>query len=221
MERLGLEANTQAFCYHCQTLGHKATYCPTIACTTCMEEGHSFKVCPKKRWKRGKCELARAHSNDNQVKLNKLTEEEKLQLRKQGACFRCQQDGHMSRDCPKKIGSTEYGRPAPTLEAKRAALLEGLIGAIQRAGANPTQIVRAAHILRINMVYWFNNLNKLELPISIHSSKGVAEENALVDSGTMENFIDQEILKRLKLGAQQLERPIKLQNINGTFNKTG
>jgi len=44
----------------------------------------------------------------------KLTEEEKAQLRKRGACFRCQQDGHMSKECPKRNRSAEYGRPAPT-----------------------------------------------------------------------------------------------------------
>jgi hypothetical protein len=54
----------------------------------------------------------------------KLTEEEKVQLRKQGACFRCQQDGHMSRECPKKNGSAEYGRPAPTNVSGRSAAPE-------------------------------------------------------------------------------------------------
>ena len=54
----------------------------------------------------------------------KLIEEEKAQLRKQGACFRCRQDGHMSKDCPKKIGSTEYGRLAPTQVPRRSAAPE-------------------------------------------------------------------------------------------------
>jgi hypothetical protein len=70
-------------------------------------------------------------------------------------------------------------------------------------------------------VYWFNSSDKLELPISIHSFKGTAEEIALVDSGAMENFIDQKLVNKLKLGTQRLEQPIKLQNIDGTFNQTG
>jgi hypothetical protein len=70
-------------------------------------------------------------------------------------------------------------------------------------------------------VYRFNSLNKLELPISIHSAKGTAEESALVDSGTMENFVDWRLVERIKLGTQQLDQPIKLRNIDGTFNTTG
>jgi len=49
----------------------------------------------------------------------------------------------------------------------------------------------------------------------------MAEEIALVDSGTMENFIDQKLVDKLKLGTRRLEQPIKLWNIDGTFNQTG
>jgi hypothetical protein len=70
-------------------------------------------------------------------------------------------------------------------------------------------------------VYQFNSSNKLELSISIHSFKGTAEEIALVDSGAMENFIDQKLVDKLKLGTRRLKQPIKLRNINGTFNQTG
>jgi len=49
--------------------------------------------------------------------------------------------------------------------------------------------------------------------------KGTAEEIALVDSGATENFIDQETIKKLKLGTKKLETPVGLRNIDGTFNK--
>ena len=58
------------------------------------------------------------------TRFTKLTKEEKAQLRKWGACFRCRQDGHMSRECPKKIGSAKYGRPAPTNVPERSAAPE-------------------------------------------------------------------------------------------------
>jgi len=45
----------------------------------------------------------------------------------------------------------------------------------------------------------------------------MAEEIALVDSSTTENFIDQETIKKLKLSTKKLETG--LQNIDGTFNK--
>ena len=47
----------------------------------------------------------------------------------------------MAKACPRRVGSAEYGRPAPVLEEKRTALLEGLIGAVQRKGADPAQII--------------------------------------------------------------------------------
>jgi hypothetical protein len=51
-------------------------------------------------------------------KFNPLTPEEREELRKIGACFRCRKQGHMSKQCP---GNAEYGRPAPAQSAKRAS----------------------------------------------------------------------------------------------------
>jgi hypothetical protein len=48
------------------------------------------------------------------IKFQKLTDEEWKELSARGACFCCRKQGHMSRDCPNKNGSAEYGRPAPT-----------------------------------------------------------------------------------------------------------
>jgi len=36
----------------------------------------------------------------------------------------------------------------------------------------------------------------------------MAEEVALIDSGTTENFIDQETVRKLKLGSKKLSEPI-------------
>jgi hypothetical protein len=45
-------------------------------------------------------------------------------------------------------------------------------------------------------------------------------ELALVDSGAMENFVDRNLVEWLRLGTRLLEHPIKLRNIDGTFNTT-
>jgi hypothetical protein len=70
-------------------------------------------------------------------------------------------------------------------------------------------------------MYIFRNDNRLEVPIRIHSFKGMAEEVTLIDSGTTENFIDQETIKKLKLGTRKLEEPVWLRNINETYNQSG
>ena len=46
-----------------------------------------------------------------QLPFKKLTDEERVQFRKEGKCFRCRQKGHMARECP--------GR-APRLDSTQA-----------------------------------------------------------------------------------------------------
>jgi hypothetical protein len=49
----------------------------------------------------------------------------------------------------------------------------------------------------------------------------MAEEKALVDSEAMENFIDHQTVKRLRLGTKKLKHPIPIRNIDGTQNRAG
>jgi len=70
-------------------------------------------------------------------------------------------------------------------------------------------------------MYIFRSDNRLEVPITLHSLKGMAEEVTLVDSGTTENFIDQETIRKLKLRSKKLSKPIQLRNIDGTYNQSG
>jgi hypothetical protein len=70
-------------------------------------------------------------------------------------------------------------------------------------------------------MYIFRSDNRLEVPIKLHSFKGMAEEVTLIDSGATENFINQETIKKLKLGTRKLEEPVQLRNIDGTYNQSG
>jgi hypothetical protein len=70
-------------------------------------------------------------------------------------------------------------------------------------------------------MYIFRSDNQLEIPIFLSLFKGMAEEIVLVDSSTTKNFIDQETIRKLKLGTKKLETLVGLQNIDGTFNKSG
>jgi hypothetical protein len=57
-------------------------------------------------------------------------------------------------------------------------------------------------------MYIFRSDNRLEVPITLHSSKGMADEVALVNSGIIENFTNQETIRKLKLGSKKLSEPI-------------
>jgi len=59
-------------------------------------------------------------------------------------------------------------------------------------------------------MYIFRSDNWLEIPISLSLFKGMVEEIVLIDSGTTENFIDQETIRKLKLSTKKLETPVSL-----------
>jgi hypothetical protein len=52
--------------------------------------------------------------------------------------------------------------------------------------------------------------NSIHIPFKLHHFRGTSEETALLDTGATESFIDIGTVKRLKLGAQELEmsRPV-------------
>jgi len=49
----------------------------------------------------------------------------------------------------------------------------------------------------------------------------MADKRILVDSGATDNFIHLKFVKRLRVGMQELERPMKIWNIDGTTNRAG
>jgi len=49
----------------------------------------------------------------------------------------------------------------------------------------------------------------------------MADKKILVDSGATDNFIHPKFVKRLRIGMQELERPMKIWNIDGTTNRAG
>jgi hypothetical protein len=61
----------------------------------------------------------------------------------------------------------------------------------------------------------------MKVPISFHTLHAMADKNILVDSRATDNFIHPKLIKRLGLGAQALDRPRKIWNIDGTTNRTG
>jgi hypothetical protein len=61
----------------------------------------------------------------------------------------------------------------------------------------------------------------MKVPVSFCTLHAMANKNILVDSGATDNFIHPKLLKPLGLGAQALDRPRKIWNIDRTTNGTG
>jgi hypothetical protein len=157
-------------------------------------------------------------------------------------CFKCNKEGHIARDCPLKNRTKDqdakYGRLAPT-KNEPPTVLEKLVHAVKKVADSEEkkeqlfeliikkgifsikELATLSRTLHLHAVYHFNSANKLELLTKICSYKGTTTEPALVDSGAMENFVDRNLVECLRLGTRLLERPIKLRNIDGTFNTTG
>jgi hypothetical protein len=61
----------------------------------------------------------------------------------------------------------------------------------------------------------------LQIPFDFITYQQTAEEVALIDSSTTENFIDYRTVARLWLGTQKLPKPRKVLNVDRTQNKAG
>ena len=65
--------------------------------------------------------------------------------------------------------------------------------------------------------------NAMYLPLKITSKKTVEIKTieVLLDSGASGKFIDQNFAKNIKIKQQDLKKPIKVYNVDGTLNKQG
>ncbi len=66
-------------------------------------------------------------------------------------------------------------------------------------------------------------LNCIMLPIHLKTMDTIEEalSEAMVDTGAMGNFIDQDFVRNAKLPTCKLSQPIPVYNVNGTLNEAG
>jgi hypothetical protein len=68
---------------------------------------------------------------------------------------------------------------------------------------------------------YIRRLATLYTRIQFHTACTKADEKALIDSGTTENFIDEETWTRLGIGRKALKQPLTIHNVDGTENRKG
>jgi hypothetical protein len=68
---------------------------------------------------------------------------------------------------------------------------------------------------------YIRKLSTLNMNVSFRTSQSKADESALINSGSTDNFIDEETWKRLGIGKKELARPVTVHNVDGTENKQG
>ncbi|KAF9471539.1 hypothetical protein BDN70DRAFT_819849, partial [Pholiota conissans] len=66
-----------------------------------------------------------------------------------------------------------------------------------------------------------NKSFSIPLSITSHESEQIVDTTALLDTGAGGKFIDQNYAKKQGLKLENLGRPIRVRNVDGTLNKTG
>jgi len=102
-------------------------------------------------------------------------------------------------------------------EGTRIAILEQVMPTSFTDGATLATIL---DMLKLKSVY-FSMKNFVRVKFPLMHYRGQTEEEALLDSGATENFIDTNTVKRLRLGTKQLEFQRPVYNVDSTPNKHG
>ena len=85
------------------------------------------------------------------------------------------------------------------------------------AGTASLQVVKR----EINTVYIRSLLKSMRIALTFKTVSTVAKEEALLDSGATENFLDLQAWKELRIGQFCLRKLIPVRNVDGTNNKAG
>ena len=84
-------------------------------------------------------------------------------------------------------------------------------------GSDPLAWVQAVGA----QIMYISEKSSINVPFSFVCTRGVAEENALLDSGATENFMDQRMVERLGISLRLMKEPRRVFNVDGTENKHG
>ena len=167
--------------------------------------------------------------------IDRLTTEERAQLMKEGKCFKCRKQGHLSKDCPPQGTETLKPWSGKTAATHIRSIISRMM---QKEKDNLEKEAEASGIvflkrrvtlmlmspsLDIYLINAVNNLNSLYLSITIlHNKKDeMNKAKTLLDSGARGIFIDQNFAQKHNLRKTKLKQLIKAQNMDGTKNKQG
>jgi len=73
----------------------------------------------------------------------------------------------------------------------------------------------------VDILYIKSLLKSMRIKLTFKMISMVARDEALLDSRATENFLDLKAWKELRIGRFQMEKPILVQNVDGTNNSTG
>ena len=170
--------------------------------------------------------------NLNNTNTDRLSNEERTRLMREGRCFKCKQHGHLSRDCPPDEEPKKWN--AKSLADYIRALVAGLDEEEKKSFAEnvegeglgflkrKTTLKPMSPTLDIYSVMTNIDSQSMNIPMSLSlNERETVETDSLLDSGAGGIFIDQIYARKLHLDIKMLDIPIKARNVDGTENKRG
>src|SRR5712672_3651174 len=157
-------------------------------------------------------------------------------LKREGRCFKCQKIGHLKKDCPewknttkKPLARIAEEKESETKESHRVARViksmddqekEDLLDAMikENVFSESSALLVAARALSTRRMF-ITKRNALTIKLVLKTTRKT--EEALIDSGATENFLDPRTVSKLRLPTEELNKPRSIHNIDGTNNRAG
>ncbi len=92
---------------------------------------------------------------------------------------------------------------------------------VQQEGGFSSCLKPAAGARALKISMYSSKYQSMRIPVLFKSVHATAEQEVLADSGATNNFICQQLLKRLQISYIPVQNPIKIWNVDGTHNQDG
>uniref|UniRef100_A0A0W0F7V1 Retrotransposon gag domain-containing protein n=1 Tax=Moniliophthora roreri TaxID=221103 RepID=A0A0W0F7V1_MONRR len=133
--------------------------------------------------------------------------------------------GHISRDCPLK-GQIQTERTLPRKpELKKMTPQDVFTGVqkmiLEQGAAEQEEIFDLMGKKVSTVVLAMFTRHSMHIPFTYNNGTEIVEGKALIDSGAGGRFISEEEARKTKKPWNKLTKPIKVYNVDGTWNKIG
>src|SRR6266702_1955405 len=111
--------------------------------------------------------------------------------------------------------------PYATLQRKRRRPCTFCQYYVQQERGFSSCLKSAAGARALKISVYSSKYRSLRIPVLFKSTHATAEREVLIDSGATDNFINSQLLKRLRISYIPVPNPIKIWKVDGTLNQDG
>src|SRR6266702_4290039 len=92
---------------------------------------------------------------------------------------------------------------------------------VQQQGGFSTCMMPVAGAKALNISMYSSKYQSMQIPVLFKSTHTTAKREVLADSRATNNFINSQLLQRLRISYLPVQNPIKIWNVDGTLNQDG